>query len=321
MARVFTSGLVEDSSSKSTDLNYQLDSEEEATDSNVSIQEISSHLINREVVTDSSEAEEGSTESDNNSVVYVGEKQKVRAMPSYTGAGRTSTYQQEQDLHHAAKDCKKITSFFTAVTKVEKLTSTAPEPITAITEPASPLVEEDHMPTQLPMPVSSSMLTPLPMSVSPPMPTPLSIPVPPSTPPSLSILVPPPTPPPLSIPVPPPTPPPLSVEEHHESILPIATGQVLNVTTFLDMAEDDDDASKPVSELESIKALITSAKRFKLFTSLFYLNAVKEFIKLWDKYKKNSQIKAPMIKASYAISTAIGKGPYMAWKIHKLYAT
>ena len=49
-------------------------------------------------------------------------------MPSYTGAGRTSTYLQEQDLHHAAKGCKKITSFFTAVKE------SVPEPIAATTD-------------------------------------------------------------------------------------------------------------------------------------------------------------------------------------------
>jgi len=85
------------------------------------------------------------------------------------------------------------------------------------------------------------------------------------------------------------------------------------------MTEDDNDAPQPASELESVEALIASAKRFRSFTPLFYLNAVKEFIKLWDKYKKNPRIKAPMIKVSHAISTAIGKGPYMARKIRKLY--
>jgi hypothetical protein len=104
-----------------------------------------------------------------------------------------------------------------------------------------------------------------------------------------------------------------------ETTLLTVTSQVSNVTTFLDMAEDDDDAPMPVSKLESVEALITSAKRFRSFTSLLYLNAVKEFIKLWDKYKKNPRIKAPMIKASHAISGAIGKGPYMARKIRELY--
>lgn len=98
-----------------------------------------------------------------------------------------------------------------------------------------------------------------------------------------------------------------------------ATGQVSNVTIFLDIAEDDNDAPKPVSKLESFEMLITSTKRFRSFTSLFYLNAVKEFINLWNKYKKNPRINTLMTKASLTISTAIGKGPYMAQKIHMLY--
>src|SRR6267154_512989 len=179
-ARVFTSGLIEDLSNKTTDLNYQPDS-----DSDVSVQDISFHHIDREVISDSSEVEEGSTESNNNPVVCIGEKRKVRvdtedsdndhipvcaclisrfrsfifyqaekksskcsmnAMPSYTGAGRTSTYLWERNLHHAAKGCKKITSFFTSVTKVTEHTPSAPELIVATTESASPPVEEHRMP-------------------------------------------------------------------------------------------------------------------------------------------------------------------------------
>ena len=68
-ARVFTSGLIGDLSNKTTDLNYQPDN-----DFNVSVQEISFHHIDREVISDSSEVEEGSTESNNNPVVCVGEK-------------------------------------------------------------------------------------------------------------------------------------------------------------------------------------------------------------------------------------------------------
>src|SRR5260370_40102495 len=84
-ARVFTSGLVEDLSNKTTDLNYQPDSNGEAIDSesDISVQEISFCLIDTEVVMDSSEAEEGSTESNNDSVVCVGEKWKVRADLEY----------------------------------------------------------------------------------------------------------------------------------------------------------------------------------------------------------------------------------------------
>jgi len=67
-ARAFTSGLVEDLSNKTTDLNYQPDS-----DSDVSIQEISfCHIASdKEVITDNSKAGEGSTEFNDDLVVCV----------------------------------------------------------------------------------------------------------------------------------------------------------------------------------------------------------------------------------------------------------
>jgi hypothetical protein len=87
-------------SNKTTDLDYQPDSDSE---SGVSIQEISFYYIDREVITDSSK-EEGSTESDNNSVVYVGEKQKVRA----------NIENSDDDHIHV---CKHLISWFRSFTK------------------------------------------------------------------------------------------------------------------------------------------------------------------------------------------------------------
>ncbi|KIK80912.1 hypothetical protein PAXRUDRAFT_28034 [Paxillus rubicundulus Ve08.2h10] len=43
------------------------------------------------------------------------------------------------------------------------------------------------------------------------------------------------------------------------------------------------------------------------------------FIELWEKYKKIPKIRAPKMKASHTVATPIGKGPYMACKIHTLY--
>ncbi|KAF8526566.1 hypothetical protein BU17DRAFT_62059 [Hysterangium stoloniferum] len=70
---------------------------------------------------------------------------------------------------------------------------------------------------------------------------------------------------------------------------------------------------------KTVKKLIVDAKKYKSFTSLFYLNSFKQFIELWEKYQQNPRIKAPMKKASHAIAASIGKRPYMARKIRKLY--
>lgn len=81
--------------------------------------------------------------------------------------------------------------------------------------------------------------------------------------------------------------------------------------TFLDMTDDDGDAAGPVSVLEAVKKLIIDAKKYKSFTSLFYLTSLKQFIDLWGKYKLSPRIKAPMVNASRVVAASVGKGPYM----------
>lgn len=91
---------------------------------------------------------------------------------------------------------------------------------------------------------------------------------------------------------------------------------------FLDMTADDDDNhdfTEPTPVIDTVKKLIIEAKKFKSFTSLVHLHALKQFIELWDKYKRNPRIKAPMMKSSRAVAVSIGKGPYMARKIRTLY--
>ncbi|KAG2743881.1 hypothetical protein P692DRAFT_201722673 [Suillus brevipes Sb2] len=86
-------------------------------------------------------------------------------------------------------------------------------------------------------------------------------------------------------------------------------------------ADDDDnhDFTEPTPVIDTVKKLIIEAKKFKSFTSLVHLHALKQFIELWDKYKWNPRIKAPMMKSSHAFAVSIGKGPYMARKIRTLY--
>ncbi|KAI6033075.1 hypothetical protein F5J12DRAFT_779417 [Pisolithus orientalis] len=53
---------------------------------------------------------------------------------------------------------------------------------------------------------------------------------------------------------------------------------------FLDMTEDNSDAIKSISVLESTKQLIIDAKKYNSFTLLFYLTSLKQFMELWEKY-------------------------------------
>ena len=90
-------------------------------------------------------------------------------------------------------------------------------------------------------------------------------------------------------------------------------------TSYLDTTADEDDAPNSEPVLETIKKLIQDAKKFKSFTSLFYLHSLKQFIELWETYQRNPRIKAPMCKASHTVAVSVGKGPYMARKIRTLY--
>jgi hypothetical protein len=84
-------------------------------------------------------------------------------------------------------------------------------------------------------------------------------------------------------------------------------------------ADDDDDISEPPPIIDIVKTLIGEAKKFKSFTSLMHLHALKQFIELWEKYKHMPRVRAPMMKASHTIAVSIGKGPYMARKLRTLY--
>jgi hypothetical protein len=152
-------------------------------------------------------------------------------------------YLREWDLRHAAKDCKKLTSFFpvkqSCLPEPDRLTPSEPEPI------AMPPIESASLPTEAYHASNGPQCKLANDGVNNNDNN--------------------------SIP--------------SNNITPAATIEVPDVTTFLDTAEDDDDAPKPVLVLETVKMLISSVIRFKSLTSLFYLNAVKEFIKLWDKYK------------------------------------
>lgn len=92
---------------------------------------------------------------------------------------------------------------------------------------------------------------------------------------------------------------------------------------FLDTAVDDDDDDnsglEPPPVIDIVNTLIMEAKKFKSFTSLMHLHALKQFIELWEKYKHIPRICAPMMKASHTVAVSIGKGPYMARKLRTLY--
>ena len=74
-----------------------------------------------------------------------------------------------------------------------------------------------------------------------------------------------------------------------------------------------------VSVVETVKGLITNAKKFKSFSCLIYLHALQQFITLREHYMLNPKVKNPMIRASHTVAVSIRKGPYFARKVQTLH--
>ena len=213
-------------------------------------------------------------------------------MPSYTGTGLTCTYLREHSLREAAKNNQKITSFFQPRARhqdpIPSTSSADPEPSLSPI-PNVPVLDETSVLSPDKSSCSSVTTDCEDLDLDSNLDTNLG----------------------------------LQAKGDHG--LPTLDGDADNikvpVVDFLDTAEDDDDAAEIQNEpvLEAIKRLILEAKKYKSFTSLFYLNMLVQFVELWTKYQQNPRIKGPMCRASHAIAISISKGPYMARKIRSLY--
>jgi hypothetical protein len=89
--------------------------------------------------------------------------------------------------------------------------------------------------------------------------------------------------------------------------------------TWLNPVADEDDSVTHATVPETISQLIAEAKKYKSFSSLMHLHAVKRFIELHAFFSCSPKIKNPTMHASYAVTTSVGKGPYFAKKICTLH--
>ncbi|KAF8507718.1 hypothetical protein JB92DRAFT_3121644 [Gautieria morchelliformis] len=88
---------------------------------------------------------------------------------------------------------------------------------------------------------------------------------------------------------------------------------------WADPTADDEDEPEMQDTYKTVQKLISEAKRYKSFTSLVHLYAVKSFLELQEKYHNPSQITNLVMRASYTVAVSIGKGPYFARKIGTLH--
>ncbi|KAI5992740.1 hypothetical protein EDD15DRAFT_2368025 [Pisolithus albus] len=206
--------------------------------------------------------------------VYSKEKRPTKpikcSLPSYTGTGRTRTYLREWEMRQAARDNKKITSFF------QQRARNSPPSQRDIGSQAIMISDSDSARESSEEPDSAHQHSILPaQSQLPIVDDPPCLPSTATASPPIMTLE-------------------LQVSEDNQDVLSNPTEAGEPLTSFLETVADEDDSPNMESVFETVNRLIGNAKKYKSFTSLFHLNSLKQFIKLWEKYQWNPRIKAPI---------------------------
>lgn len=95
-------------------------------------------------------------------------------------------------------------------------------------------------------------------------------------------------------------------------------GEAINPIQFLDLTADDEDQPEHVPVAVTVKDLLAEAKKHKSFTATFKLQAVKTYLELLERYRRIPNVKNPLTRASLAVAKSIGKGPYFARSVRRL---
>lgn len=96
------------------------------------------------------------------------------------------------------------------------------------------------------------------------------------------------------------------------------TEAVPKAASFLDPTADDklDPPYIPIGKV--IEGLIKDAAKYKSFSAQFKLHAIRNYLELFERYRRIPNIKNLAIRASLAIAKSVGKGPYLARMIRRL---
>ncbi|KAF8581939.1 hypothetical protein K439DRAFT_1647755 [Ramaria rubella] len=84
---------------------------------------------------------------------------------------------------------------------------------------------------------------------------------------------------------------------------------------WINPMNDEEEEPEEQTIYEATKKLIMEAKKFKLFSCLMHLHAIKAFLELHEKYQL---VADSAMRASIAVAKSVGKGPYFARKIRSL---
>ncbi|KAJ2922656.1 hypothetical protein H1R20_g14444, partial [Candolleomyces eurysporus] len=230
------------------------------------------------------------------------------ALPSYTGAGRSSIYANQKELRRAAAGCKKITSFFSHDTEMDEDLDGDGSDSRAESETMPDMQAESSGSPVVTVPIRNMdefwswidrRTTPSGVAAA-------------------------------------------DQVSHQDQAGTASTGTApdaigafstieegvdadADVESMVDMEEwlvmdfHEDDSGHPSPQLiDIVEALIKAAKRHKSFSALFKLESVKAYLGLLGKYEANPRVKDPKTRASNSIATGVGRGPYFAKQIRRL---
>lgn len=96
------------------------------------------------------------------------------------------------------------------------------------------------------------------------------------------------------------------------------TEPVPNPVSFLDPTADDEFEPASISIGTLVAGLIKDATKHKAFGALFKLHAVRNYLELYERYRRIPNIKNPAMRASLTVAKSVGKGPYLARQIRHL---
>ncbi|KAH6879968.1 hypothetical protein BKA70DRAFT_1127028 [Coprinopsis sp. MPI-PUGE-AT-0042] len=216
----------------------------------------------------------------------------LRALPTFSGCGKTSIYNKQKELEEGSRGCSSITSFFQPKQARHTSESEAENEVEEISKAQflSPVVVTPKSMDEFWQWIDNRTQT-----VTVPLPEALpSAPVPSGT--SVSE---------AEAPISPP-----------EPSLHVDTGY----SAWLDVDEEflDEVEGECVDLMAVIKALIRGAKKHKSFASTFKLEAVKAYLDLLEKYKRNPKVKNPRTRASLSVASLAGRGQYFARQLRHL---
>lgn len=210
-------------------------------------------------------------------------------MPTYTGAGRTSTYVKAAALRRASTGTARITAFFAAKPKRTHL----PAPSTSVA------AEQLHDSPDI-VEISGDEFREPEHDEWEDIP---DIPDPPASESRAGTA----TPPPADL---------ISVSSSDEQTPNNDTE--FAAASLLDPTADDEYEPLHVAVGVTIHELIKDATKHKSFGALFKLNAVRNYLELLQRYRRVPNIRNPATRASLAVAKAVGKGPYLAKQIRRL---